>query len=686
MTMALRCRPPRQAPDPGLFGALLLELSVRFVHLPPEQVDGEIESALCSVCEFLGIHRSGVYQGMPEITGKWQLTHIYQHPDHATIVRNPDGSITPRGGWRRLPPDVPPHMVVDAHAMFPWVSARIGSDEIVVINSLDEIPDEGARDRLNYEQVGSRSILVFPLVAGGRVFGGLLFVMVGEERTWEQAVIDNLHLVSQILGNAIARKSADMALRRSEERLSLATTSAKAALWSFDGVSGSMWVNDVGQEMFAVKEGVSWERFLALLHPEDRSRVEEAYRTRFVDPDAEIEYRFVRPDGSVRWAVTRGRRQGGPGPGAVLTGVTLDITDRKENERRLAGQLREITELKQRLEAEVVVLRDEVQSLSSAGEILGTSDAVQYTHYRIGQVAPLDTTVLIQGETGTGKNLAAAAIHARSGRKDRPMVTVSCAALPGNLIESELFGRDRGAFTGADQMRRGRFEVADGSTIFLDEIGELPLDLQAKLLRVVQSGEFERLGSPKTIKVDVRIIAASNRDLQEAVNEGRFRADLFYRLNVFPITLPPLRDRQEDIPALVRTLVEKFARKTGRPITTIHQSLIQVLQGYSWPGNVRELENVIERAVIVSPGPVLHLAETLSGSAAAEKNGHAPLAADPGTTLEDVEREHIRRTLDAVGWRVQGKGGAADLLGLNPSTLRARMRKLGIQREAVTEK
>jgi transcriptional regulator with GAF, ATPase, and Fis domain len=284
--------------------------------------------------------------------------------------------------------------------------------------------------------------------------------------------------------------------------------------------------------------------------------------------------------------------------------------------------------------------------------------------------------VLLLGETGTGKGLIARAIHSRSARKDRPMVTVNCTALPANLIESELFGREKGAFTGAHTRQVGRFELADGGTIFLDEIGEMPPELQCKLLRVIQDGEFERLGSPRTIKVDVRIIAASNRNLEEEISEGRFREDLFYRLSVFPITIPPLRQRKEDIPLLVNHFVAKYNKKIGRKIVSVSPETLKALHEYHWPGNVRELENVIERAVITSQGSTL---QVLDKFAAFPKAGSQ--AGQDVKNIAELEREHICQVLQTTGWRVEGPKGAAILLGLNPSTLRARMRKYGIRRQ-----
>lgn len=358
------------------------------------------------------------------------------------------------------------------------------------------------------------------------------------------------------------------------------------------------------------------------------------------------------------------------------TQLVQEIEERTRAEESLKQAYTEIKNLKNRLQAENIHLQQEVARKYNFGEIIGQSDAISQVFTKIEQVAPMDATVLLLGETGTGKGVIARAIHSRSSRKDRAMITVNCTALPANLIESELFGRERGAFTGADARQMGRFELADGGTIFLDEIGEMPMELQCKLLRVIQDGEFERLGSPRTIKVNVRIIAASNRNLEDEIRNGTFRKDLFYRLNVFPITIPPLRQRAEDIPLLINHFVTKFNKKIGKKITSVSPDILNTLQRYQWPGNVRELESIIERAVITSQGTALHVLDKLDSI----QDTEAPVSQNI-KALSELEQQHIIQILQKTGWRIEGANGAAVLLGLNPSTLRARMRKYGIRRQ-----
>jgi formate hydrogenlyase transcriptional activator len=355
--------------------------------------------------------------------------------------------------------------------------------------------------------------------------------------------------------------------------------------------------------------------------------------------------------------------------------LTQEVDERKKAEKSLQSTYAEIKGLKDRLQAENIYLQQEVDQKYNFGEMIGQSNVLSRVFSQVEQVAPMNATVLLLGETGTGKGVVARAIHSSSTRKNRPLITVNCTTLPAALVESELFGRERGAFTGSDARQMGRFELADGGTIFLDEIGEMPMELQCKLLRVIQDGEFERLGSPRTIKVDVRIIAATNRNLAEEVKNGRFREDLFYRLNVFPITLPPLRQRREDIPLLVNHFIYKFNHKIGKKIDTISTDSMNVLQGYHWPGNVRELESAIERAVIVSRGTTLQVLDRFDTIPNIEEPGSQDIKA-----LVDLEHDHILQVLQKTGWRIEGKNGAALILGLNASTLRARMRKYGIVR------
>lgn len=344
----------------------------------------------------------------------------------------------------------------------------------------------------------------------------------------------------------------------------------------------------------------------------------------------------------------------------------------EKKQKNAEAALLEIQELKNLLEAERAYLQDEIKLENDHEKIIGQSDALKYVLFKVEQIAGSNTTVLLLGETGTGKELVARAVHDLSLRKNRGLIKVNCATLPANLIESELFGHEKGSFTGSQSRHLGRFEVAHGATIFLDEIGELPLELQAKLLRVIQDGEFERLGSSHTIKVDTRVIAATNRNLEVEVQEGRFREDLWYRLNIFPITLPPLRDRLDDIPLLVDFFVKKIAKRMGKTIEIIPMSVMAALQNYHWPGNIRELENVLERAVINSSGPKLRLVDEL-------KKPFKYLR-QSAKTLDSVEREHILRVLEETRWKVSGKDSASEILGLDRSTLRARMAKLKIER------
>ena len=496
-----------------------------------------------------------------------------------------------------------------------------------------------------------------------RFLAALSFDATQKERDWPEALQKRLQVIAQVFANALARKQTDETLRESEMRLSLAADSANAGLWTLVPETGHIWATKKAFELFGLpwSEDFTLEKFLDTVHPEDREAVQEVINDAMRSgKETSTEFRIVRPDGTVRWIASRGRRHSGKnGHPDRLMGVDTDVTGAKEVEQ-------ELKKLRERLQAESDYLREEIRVYGRFDEIVGQSTKLKKVFQRIEQVAPTDSTVLITGETGTGKELVARAIHNLSRRSRRVMVKVDCASLPATLIESELFGREKGAYTGALTKQAGRFELADGSTLFLDEIGELSLELQAKLLRVLEDGQFERLGSPKTISVDVRVIAATHRDLAEKVKDGTFRQDLYYRLKVFPVQLPPLRERPEDIPSLVWSFVGEFEKQMGKKVDSIPKRVMDLLQNYSWPGNIRELRNVIEQAVIVSNGGQLYLDMPTS-------------AGDiPSPTLKEAERQHIVSVLSKTDWRIKGPAGAARLLGMNSSTLYSAMRRLGI--------
>jgi PAS domain S-box-containing protein len=474
------------------------------------------------------------------------------------------------------------------------------------------------------------------------------------------------------------RKRGEEALHMSEARLAEGADLAGLAFYEVDFAKGTTYVDDRFRDLCSIpperEQGLGpLEFWIEHLHPDDRERVmdlrEQLHSGRL--DRLSLEYRFLNPARGQIWIHHLSRITARDATERVVRtfGVVRDITDRKRHEEALRQSYAEIERLKDRLQAESDYLKAEIGVVLAQGEVTGQSTAIKKVLHLVEQVAPTDSSVLIRGETGTGKELIAQAIHRLSPRRRNVMVKVNCAALPSGLVESELFGREKGAFTGALARQVGRFEVADGSTIFLDEVGELPPDVQVKLLRVLQDGEFERLGSPRTIKVNVRVIAATNRDLLDEVRKGRFREDLFYRLNVFPIRVPPLRERAEDIPLLVWAFLEQFSSRMGKKITQVPRKTMDTLQRHPWPGNVRELRNVIEHGAIITTGDTLRVPLLGEG---------APGVTLP-QTLADAEREHILRVLGGTGWRIKGPKGAAIALGLNPATLYSRMKKLGIR-------
>jgi PAS domain S-box-containing protein len=631
------------------FQSLLAELSAQFINLPIEDVDDVISESLRRIAETLDLDRATLGELTPDGRDGY-ATHCYN-----------------KAG-------IPPNMVQSVMSDVPLVMASLRAGETLIVCNVDDLAQT---DRDNFLRYGSRADLVFPLLVSGRVRGGLAFSSI-QARDWPDAVVRGLRLIADVFANVLARKRADQALKESEAQMRLAAEASNVGLWVWDIRNDVIWSTGRARAIYGIPDGetLRLQRFLDILLSEDRMRIEEAIRKTLQEGgEYQEEYRVRHLDGQIRWLCAAGRCQfDNAGRPERMMGAAVDITDRKQAEDNLRQAMEEIRMLKDRLQQENVYLRREIEGHQGLSSIVSRSEIMQRTLRQAEQVAPTPASVLITGETGTGKELLATAIHELSSRRDRTMIRVNCAAIPAALIESELFGREKGAYTGALARQLGRFELANGSTLFLDEIGELPMEAQAKLLRALQEKEIERLGNPRPIKVDVRVIAATNRDLRQEVANGRFREDLFYRLNVFPIHLPPLRERQEDLTRLVESFVQEFAETMGKPIDSIAKASLKALLDYGWPGNIRELRNVIERAVILSQGPSLKI-ELPSISPAPVPSPEPSLA-----LLTDVERNHILRILDATGWRIRGPAGAAEILGLKPSTLESRMAKLGIRR------
>jgi formate hydrogenlyase transcriptional activator len=636
------------------FEMLLTEISARFVNLPTEMVECEIQDAQRRICESLHFDRSTMWQISGTNWHEVSLTHLYQYQCD---------------GWDIHP--IPDYLAASESA--PWTTKKILSGHIVAITKIEDLGPEAARDREFYLLYGTKSTAVIPLMAGGVVMGMMAFATIGEERSWPKRLLQRLQVVAEVFANAIARKRGEQALRESEARLSLAAEAAGTGLWILNFETSYFWTTPKVKELLglAPNEELTFERFINLIHPEDRDRIREGTQLGMKSQEiSRNEFRVVLADGNVRWIVSLGRPYSSSSVDPkCLMGVSIDITRRKETERSLEKAYEKIQQLKDKLEAENIYLRSSVSTKSIHKNIIGQSNALKKVLRRVEQVAPTDAAVLITGETGTGKELVAEAIHNLSKRKDGLLVKVNCASLPASLMESELFGREKGAYTGAVTKQIGRFELADHSTLFLDEITELPLELQVKLLRVLQNREFERLGNPKTIRVDVRVIAATNRDIGTEAQKGTFRKDLYYRLNVFPIEVPPLRERLDDIPVLVDAFVREFSGKMGKKILTIPKKTMDALQQYHWPGNIRELRNVVEHGVIISSGTTLYIPLPKMGTESVSAKTR---------TLEEAEYQHITEILNRTGWRIKGPHGAALVLGIKPSSLYAKMKKLGI--------
>jgi transcriptional regulator with GAF, ATPase, and Fis domain len=615
----------------------------------------------------------------------------------------------------------------DVSAQFPWLTARIIGNEPVTIDETDQFPDVATNERQYCENLGIQSFIMVPAMLGGKVVAALALDSMNSLHIWTDGIVRRLQIVTGMIANAqerVHRQRTEADIHNFDVLISRVSAAfinlspeavegeiekglqAIAEMLDVDHISLSLpddetcynisheWVSEVfeciqaKECLFRGKElpqDCTWladrlRRNKSVHISKSSDWPAEAVAERAAEKQTGIQSVFIVPfevKGQLAGRLVFNSVKQRAWPMELVTRmrsmaeIFCQALGRRDAEMRLLESYKEIESLKEQLQQENLYLKEEVKLTHNHDEIIGDSASLQATLIQVEQVAATNSTVLILGETGTGKELLARAIHNASSQKTKIMVKVNCAALPSSLVEAELFGREKGAYTGALTRELGRFEIADGSTIFLDEIGELSLELQAKLLRVLQDGEFERLGSSKTRKVNVRVLAATNRDLARAVENKQFRADLFYRLNVFPITVPPLRDRAEDIPQLVWAFVQEFSASMGKIIESIPATTMDSLKEYSWPGNIRELRNIIERAMIISNGPKLEIKPWTATS---------PRIGGSSRRLADIEREHVQSVVEATGWRIRGAGGAAEILGLKPTTLEARMKKLGLQR------
>jgi formate hydrogenlyase transcriptional activator len=640
----------RTLDEPLVFEQMVCELLVEFTNLRPDDVDGAITRAQRRIVDAADVDGMTIFE-FTEGGNDFALTHSW--------TRSGDG---------------PPTLVHSARQLFPWSHAHARAGTLACFASLDEITD--AAERQTLEHYDRRSGVVVPFSIDGHAAGAVSFLSRREPHRWPAETLNRLQLIAEVLSTAIARKQSQAELRASQERLAAIADSASVMIWVCDADQRCTWFNRrwleaVGRTMDdALRHG-----WLDGVHPDDAESCLDMFTAAFESRrPLSMEWRLRRNDGELRWiAGTATPAFASDGAFTGYIGSCLDITEQKDAQLGMDKARLEVRRLREQLRNDSGPgPRDVVERPDNI--VVGQSAAARLVLEQIEQVASTDSTVLLLGETGTGKELCATQIHERSTRHARAMVRVNCAAIPSTLIESELFGREKGAFTGALARQAGRFEVADHSTIFLDEIGDLPAEVQVKLLRVLEERRFERLGSPKVIPVDTRIIAATHRNLEQLMVAGTFREDLYYRFNVFPIRVPALRERVEDIPLLVWHFVEELSKAFGKRIETIAKSNMEGLQRYAWPGNIRELRNVVERAMITAAGPRLTIPVPETSSAASGRS----------IRLIDVERTHIRRVLEGTRWRIRGVGGAAEQLGLKPTTLETRLAKLGLKRPAAT--
>jgi transcriptional regulator with GAF, ATPase, and Fis domain len=651
------------------FESLLGEWSNRCLEVTADQIDRTIDRCQHSVCERLGFDRSELWQACSEAEDSLMLTHLCERSDEAAESFRRGATLPAEDNRYSQREEIP--FRTAGKAFFPWIFDRVRRGEVVAISTLEDLPKEASCDREMLARQGTKSIAVVPMAIGAKWIGFVTFATALEFRGWSESQVRRLRLVGDIFANALARGRTDQAFRQCDLRLRVLADGAQAGMLEIDMASGEICATGKARELLdlAPDEPLNCEKWLDRMHPEDRLKIRQNLEhTDGITGEVLLDHRVVRPQGS-RWMRSRiSLRGAAPGGGARLAVVLTDLTDRKEIEETLDKSVAEVKALKERLKAETEYLKEEVKLNRAHAKVVGRSRGIRRVLQQVEQVATVNSPVLITGESGTGKELIAQSIHRLSPRGNHSMVIVNCAALPAGLIESELFGREKGAFTGALGSQAGRFEMADQSTIFLDEVAELPLELQGKLLRVLQEGEYARLGNPRTRKVDVRVIAATNRELSEEVRKQRFREDLYYRLSVFPIHLPPLRERLEDIPLLVFAFLEELSSRMGKKITKVPCRVMEMLERHYWPGNIRELRNVIERGIIISSGDTLRV--SLSN------NPHP--SRQQAVTLAEVERQHILATLEKSDWHIKGPHGAAKILDLKPGTLYSRMRKLGI--------
>jgi PAS domain S-box-containing protein len=656
--------PGKQVEPATEFQDLLAELSARFINSTAEEMDEAIEEAQHLLCEKLTLDRSALFQVREEDPAKFLLTHQYLSQDAGRLAaeKRVASHLASRCCNSR------PYSEISFSDFFPWTYRQLRDRQTVIIADVEALPTEAALDQESLRSSGTRLAVMLPLYIGGNLAGSLTFESSREQKQRLSDLVKHFEFVARVFTSALTRNRVEKALRESEQRCRALVDQAGDGIELLDETGRYLDVNAaslrqlgytrqemLGLSLFEVEPSINREQFAqrsTSLRNNKMVRAETVHR---------------RKDGSTFpvEVTTSSIQINGEG---FLLNLVRDITDRKLAEEELARSYREIEQLKVRLEAESKYLKAEIRVSHAHGQIIGRSPGIKRVLHQVEQVAPAECVVLVSGETGTGKELIAQEIHRLSRRHERLMVLVNCAALPSALVESELFGRERGAYTGALTTQVGRFEMAHGSTIFLDEVGELSMEMQAKLLRVLQQGEFQRLGNPKTHKVDVRVIAATNRDLAEEVRKGSFREDLYYRLKVFPVEIPPLRERVEDISPLVFAFLEEFSTRMGKKITKVPRSAMERLEAHSWPGNIRELRNVIEHSVILSSGDVLKLSNL----------SDPPMRDTHAVTLAEAEREHIVKTLESTGWRIKGSHGAARRLALEPSTLYSRMQKLGI--------